>query len=147
MTGAPDLPTLAAIHAASFVNPRPWSAPELRALLDGTGAFLLAEPGGFLIGRAIADEAELLTLAVAPDRRRGGIGARLVAAFTAEARARGAETAFLEVAADNAAALALYRRHGFAQTGRRPRYYTDGPGAPVDALVLCRALPANSPKT
>ena len=147
MTDTPDLPTLAAIHAASFVNPRPWSAPELRALLDGSGTFLLAEPGGFLIGRAIADEAELLTLAVAPDRRRGGIGARLVAAFTAEAQARGAATAFLEVAADNTAALALYRRHGFAETGRRPRYYTDGPGAPVDALVLCRALPANSPKT
>ena len=147
MTGAPDLPTLAAIHAASFVNPRPWSAPELRALLDGPGAFLLTEPGGFLIGRTVADEAELLTLAVAPDRRRGGIGAHLVAAFTAKAQARGATTAFLEVAADNSAALALYRCHGFTETGRRPRYYTDGPGAPVDALVLCRALPANSPKT
>ncbi len=147
MTGAPDLATLAAIHAASFVNPRPWSAPELRALLDGTGTFLLAEPGGFLIGRTVADEAELLTLAVAPDRRRGGIGARLIAAFTAEALARGSATAFLEVAADNAAALALYRRHGFAETGRRRRYYADGPGAPVDALVLCRVLPANSPRT
>ncbi|MGL4278861.1 MAG: ribosomal protein S18-alanine N-acetyltransferase [Albidovulum sp.] len=135
-----DPATLAGIHAASFRNPRPWSADEIAAILSGTGTFLLTAPHGFLIGRAIAGEAELLTLAVAPDARRQGSGGRLLADFLAESARRGAESAFLEVAADNAAALALYRRHGFAEAGRRRGYYRDSPGEALDAIVMSRRL-------
>lgn len=116
--------------------PRPWSAAEITATLATAGAFLLTAEAGFLIGRVIADEAELLTLAVAPPARRAGTGQRLVEAFLSEARARGAAVAFLEVAADNAPALALYLGAGFAENGRRPRYYLDRDGSLHDALVM-----------
>lgn len=125
---------LAAIHAASFTNPPPWSARDLEASATGTGGFLLHEPQGFLIGRAIAGEAEVLTLATHPAARGQGIGGRLVADFLARA-AKAADTAFLEVAADNAAAIRLYVAAGFAQVGRRRGYY-----AGADALVMRRDL-------
>lgn len=140
MTAPADAEALAEIHRASFRNPRPWSADEIASILSGTGAFLLTEPGGFLIGRAIADEAELLTLAVAPEKRRQGAGARLVAAFMKESARLGAMTAFLEVAVDNAAAHALYRREGFAEAGRRRGYYRDSPGEAIDAVVMRRKI-------
>ncbi|MGB3315083.1 MAG: ribosomal protein S18-alanine N-acetyltransferase [Albidovulum sp.] len=139
MTTSPD--ELAAIHGAAFTTPRPWSAAEIADLLAGPGVFLITEPGGFLIGRAIADEAEVLTVAVLPDIRGQGLGTNLVATFLGEARARGAATAFLEVAADNLAARTLYARAGFAETGRRRHYYTTNGGNPVDALILSRPLP------
>jgi ribosomal-protein-alanine N-acetyltransferase len=78
----------------------------------------------------------LLTLAVDPAARRQGSGARLVAAFAAEARGRGATTAFLEVAATNAAAQALYAKAGWLAAGRRNGYYHAPDGTAEDALVL-----------
>ena len=128
------------IHAACFTLPRPWTAPEIKALLDSPHVFALIESGGFLLGRAVAGEAELLTLAVLPAARRQGLGARLVQAFLAEARARQSKQAFLEVAAGNTGAIALYERAGFAQVGRRKAYYTGADGQSDDALVLSRAL-------
>lgn len=132
---------LARLHAECFTVPRPWSAAEFAGLLDGPGVFLLTEgDAGFLMGRALAGEAELLTVAVAPAARRRGLGARLVARFLAEARARGAQSAFLEVAAGNAAARALYAAAGFAEAGRRRGYYRGPGGQAEDALVLAQAL-------
>lgn len=121
---------LAAIHAASFTHPPPWSAADLQSAATGAGAFLLREGPGFLIGRAIAGEAEVLTIATHPEARGQGIGGRLVTAFLEHAR-NDAETAFLEVAADNPAAIRLYTAHGFIEAGRRPRYYGQ-----ADALVM-----------
>ncbi len=125
---------LAAIHAASFTTPAPWSAPALQSATESAGGFLLRDGAGFLIGRAIAGEAEMLTLATRPDARGRGIGGRLVAAFLTKAT-ENADTAFLEVAADNAPALRLYTRHGFAIVATRRRYY----GA-TDAHVMRRDL-------
>lgn len=135
---------LAALHAACFTVPRPWGAGEFAELLARPETFLLHEPAGFLLGRALAGEAELLTLAVAPGARRTGTGRRLVAQFLAEAAARGAETAFLEVAEDNRAALALYAAAGFAPAGRRRRYYRRQDGSTLDALVMTRRLCAQA---
>lgn len=138
--GDADPAVLAAIHAAAFTRPPPWSAAAIGGVLASPGAFLCAMPEGFLIGRALAGEAEMLTLAVRPGARRQGIGRHLVAEFLRIAGACGTETAFLEVAADNPAAIALYRGSGFAETGRRRGYYR-GDGAPaVDALILSRVL-------
>ncbi len=131
---------MAAIHAASFSTPRPWSAAEIAELLASPLCFAITESAGFLIGRAVAGEAELLTLAVDPAARRAGQGARLVAGFLDTARMRGADSAFLEVAADNAAAIALYNRAGFARAGLRRGYYATPQGKALDALVMTREL-------
>ena len=141
------LDDLAAIHAASFTTPAPWSADQIAATLAAPGAFLLTAPQGFLIGRVIADEAELLTLAVAPAARRQGSGAVLVARFARAAAERGAATAFLEVAADNTAAQALYAGAGWQRAGLRRGYYRRPDGAAaLDALILTRRLdPARPP--
>lgn len=132
---------LAALHARCFVAPPPWSEASFVALLADPAAFLCTDPQGraFLLGRVIADEAELLTLATAPDARRLGLARNLLAGFDAEIRARGARTAFLEVAEDNFAALALYTRAGWQTAGRRPGYYHRPNAAPVAALILCKS--------
>jgi ribosomal-protein-alanine N-acetyltransferase len=131
---------LAALHGACFTTPRPWTAPEFAALLALPGVFLCGDGAGFVLGRAIAGEAELLTLAVAPLQRRRGRGTALLAAFEAAARAGGATRAFLEVAAGNAAARALYGRAGWQQTGLRRGYYRHPDGHAEDAIVLARLL-------
>ncbi|MEJ0018327.1 MAG: GNAT family N-acetyltransferase [Acetobacteraceae bacterium] len=126
-------PALAAIHAAAFPPREAWGADAISLQLALPGAFGLVDSrGGMLLGRVAADEAEVLTLAVAPAVRRQGIGAALLAAAKAAAAARGARALFLEVATNNAAALALYLRAGFIEVGRRRRYYADS----SDALVL-----------
>lgn len=109
-------------------------------LLASPQVFCLESGEGFLLGRVVADEAELLTLAVAPAARRRGVAGGLVEGFLAEARRRGAATAFLEVAADNDAARRLYQRAGFAPAGRRRGYYHGASGGTVDALILSRTL-------
>jgi ribosomal-protein-alanine N-acetyltransferase len=132
--------TLAALHSRAFTTPRPWSADEIAALLQGAGVFCLGDVRGFVMGRAIAGEAEVLTLAVAPDQRRQGVARDLMHRFADHARDAGAEAAFLEVAADNDPAIALYLSLGYAQAGRRKGYFETPQGARVDALVLTKSL-------
>ncbi len=131
---------MAAIHAACFTTPKPWSAAEIARTLDSAFVFVLTEPSGFLIGRVVAGEAELITLAVDPSARKRGTGGRLVDGFLAEAKVRGAESVFLEVAANNLPAQSLYARKGFEPKGKRRGYYQTPTGARLDALVLARAI-------
>jgi [ribosomal protein S18]-alanine N-acetyltransferase len=131
---------MAALHGLCFVAPKPWSAAEFESLLTDPLAFALTEAEGLLLGRAVAGEAELLTLAVAPQARRRGIGAKLVVRFLYQARLRGAEEAFLEVASGNTAARTLYRAHGFSEVGLRRNYYQHPDGRMEDALILRRAI-------
>lgn len=131
---------LAELHAACFTTPRPWNEAEFRDLMRGPGTFLLNENRGFLLGRVIAGEAELLTLAVDPKGRRNGTGRALVERFAQEAEALGAESAFLEVSAENDAARALYAATGWKESGRRKGYYRSPEGDRIDALVLTLPL-------
>lgn len=132
---------LAALHAHCFTTPRPWTAAEFAAFLADPLVFLLVEgDAGLVLGRAVAGEAELLTLAVAPEARQRGLGRKLVSRFLYQARLRGADSAFLEVAEDNAPARALYSRAGFIEAGRRRGYYQAPDGRAIDALVLRRRL-------
>lgn len=132
---------LAALHARAFRTPPPWTTADFDSLLADPLVFLLVEgDAGFLLGRTVAGEAEILTLAVAPDARRLGLGRKLVARFLYQARLRGAEYAFLEVSAENAPALALYESAGFIPAGRRRGYYQTPEGQRTDALVLRRDL-------
>lgn len=136
----PDPLRLAAIHSAAFTHPRPWSAAEIAGLIAGPGGFVIERPAGFVLGRVILDEAELLTIAVEPMARRQGIGADLLAGFEATAQARGASRALLEVAADNPAAQTLYAGAGWRIAGRRRGYYRDPSGQPVDAVLMERTF-------
>jgi len=135
--GLGDAPVLAALHAAAFEAGERWDTAAIATLLGLPGAFGLHIPGaGFVLARVAADEAEILTLAVIPPARRRGHAGALLAGAMAGALLRGAGTMFLEVSDHNAAARALYAQAGFAEAGRRRRYYADG----SDALVLRRAL-------
>jgi [ribosomal protein S18]-alanine N-acetyltransferase len=78
---------------------------------------------GFLIGRRVADQAEVLNLAVATNHRRKGQGTALLEAALDEFGLRGAKTVYLEVRESNTGAVAFYEKHGFAKTGRRKDYY------------------------
>jgi len=129
---------LAALHATAF--PTPWGVAAFEALLDQDGVFALEATDGFILMRAVADEAEILTLAVRPAARRQGLAARLLTECATAAAARSATRLFLEVAADNAGALALYGGAGFALAGRRPGYYARPGGGHEDALILALNL-------
>ena len=87
------------------------------------------------MGRAVAGEAELLTLVVESAARRRGIGRALLVRFEIAAYQNDARDAFLEVAADNTAALTLYQAAGWQEVGRRSGYY-----AGIDALLLRKSL-------
>ena len=128
---------LAAIHATAFPPGEAWSAAMFAAQLGLPGVFaLVCQDGGVLVTRVAADEAEILTLAVIPPARRGGLGRALVQQAAAQARDAGAARLFLEVGSANAAARALYERCGFRPVGLRRRYYADGGDAVVMALDL-----------
>jgi ribosomal-protein-alanine N-acetyltransferase len=128
---------LAIVHAEAFPADGRWTAGAIAGLLAIPQCFGLLHPeGGMLLGRSAADEAEVLTLAVAPEARRRGIGAALLARAAGEARRRGARSLFLEVSETNAPARLLYGAAGFAEIGRRRRYYADGGDALVMKLTL-----------
>lgn len=139
-----DLATLAALHAQCFAEG--WSGASFAQLLATPGAFAFlavadGTPQGFVLARATAGEAEILSLGVLPGMRRGGYGAALVRAAAVCAGEAGARRLFLEVGAGNEAARHLYRRLGFGEVGRRPRYYRRESGGFEDALILARDLP------
>ena len=133
--------TLADLHDRAF--DRPWSAEEFEVLLKGPGAFaVLGEadaPKGFILCRAVAGEAEVLTVAVDPAARRRGWGAALVEMAAGIAWEAGALEMFLEVASDNLAAIKLYETTGFQRVGLRKGYYPHPDGA-KDAVVMRRTL-------
>ena len=131
---------LAATHAAAFAPERGWSAEEMAALLSDRGAVVAGEPDAFVLGRVTLDEAEILTVATRPALRRQGHAARALAAFERAAWQAGAVVIFLEVAADNAPAQALYAAAGYVPAGRRKGYYARATGPRVDALILRKSM-------
>ncbi len=137
---ADDVAAMADIHAAAFDAGAAWNAVSIRKLLETPATFALVSdtenPAGFIMMRAVAGEAEILTLAVDPGNRRRGIARALVLGGLATALAAGCETVFLEVAADNDAAAALYRSLDFEPAGERKAYYARPGGSPVDARIL-----------
>jgi len=138
-----DGPALAEVHAAAFDEP--WPAADISRFAADRGGFALAvedEIGavaGFILCRMMAGEAEVLTLAVRPAARRQGIARALLTAAMSLAEAS-ATAMFLEVAADNPGAVALYEQAGFERVGRRAGYYGRAEAPSVDALVMRRAL-------
>lgn len=132
---------LAKLHAACFDEaPRPWTAEEFREVLASPRLVLAGADRGFAVVQVIADQAELLTIAVDPAARGQGIGTGLMTLVCEMAHARGAVELFLEVDATNAAARALYAKTGFTISGQRRNYYRRKDGTATDALVMARPL-------
>jgi len=140
-----------AAHAIRQMSP--WDAASVAAILqespeashwsvnaivesagNGVGwvAVLDGQISGFLIGRAVADEFEILNMAVRPEHRRRGIASLLIKTALEWSRSGGASSAHLEVRASNTAAIAIYVRHGFVARGRRADYYK----SPVEDAIL-----------
>jgi [ribosomal protein S18]-alanine N-acetyltransferase len=136
-----DLPGIELILEAS-PEAASWSMEALADALRRHGAYFFAARGeqgiaGFICGRKVADEAEILNLAVRPGLRKRGIGAALVSKLLHTFGLEPVTRVFLEVRESNAPAVALYKDLGFQQIGRRPNYYENPSEA---ALVLARQL-------
>lgn len=140
--GAADAEALAALHEIAIAPS--WTATEIAWMLDPPGLGLLAHDdrgiAGFVLARAVADEAEILTLAVRPDERRRGVASSLINRLLGDLRARKVAALFLEVAEDNRAALGLYLQFGFVETGRRRGYYERAGAGAADAIVMSRSI-------
>jgi len=138
-----DVPAIAAIEARAFSDPWPASAflellerphARLRGAFDANGTLC-----GYCVLLHVMDEGEIANIAVAPERRRRGIAARLLDDALEAAREMGLAALFLEVRMSNDAARNLYDSRGFEPVGRRRAYYRE----PLeDALVLRWERPA-----
>lgn len=138
---------MASLHRETFS--RPWTDGEFHDMLAqqtvfgfvsrelrwGKGRIL-----GFVLARAAAGEAEILTISVTPDWQGHGIGRKLMDAVLSRAHGDRVESVFLEVDETNRPAVALYRRLGFFEVGGRPDYYRDKAGRKTSALVMRRDL-------
>jgi ribosomal-protein-alanine N-acetyltransferase len=144
--GALDLDRAARLHRDAFapMGERPWTRQDMAELLatPGGGGLILQIDGddaGVVLWRTMADEAELLTLAVSAQHRRRGVAGALLRAVIERSRRQGARQLFLEVGVDNPGAHSLYSQAGFVEVGRRAAYYRRPTGF-ADALVLRLAL-------
>ena len=141
--GSSDLDAVTEVMSDAFDERfgEAWTRSQCAGILPMPGVQLvLARDGagglaGFSLFRTIADEAELLLLAVAPDYRRQGIGRRLLDHFIDRARDCGAGRVHLEVREGNPAVI-MYREAGFNFAGRRRKYYRGRFGGEFDALTL-----------
>jgi len=131
-----DIPELVSITEESTQSAN-WCKESYEKLskLEGFLAFVNDTAGcisGFVVGRQVADEGEILNLAVRRQNRRRGEGHGLLLAILEQLHGRGVNKVFLEVRESNEAGIAFYEKMGFARTGRRPGYYRE----PEEAAVL-----------
>ena len=133
---------MAEIHAASF--DKGWDALEMSAHTAKDICLGLGDPlSAFIICSKVEDESEILTIATHPDQRQRGLGRTLLDCMLQHLTEQGVKSLFLEVAEDNLAAQALYRRAGFSPIGRRPAYYRRSQGR-VAALTFALKLDADA---
>ena len=127
-------------HAVHF---NPWSTEffkkQLAASAQGLLSYLGELPVGYLIYQQVIDEIEILNMATAKNQQNHGYASALLEHFMLEARARDVQQVYLEVAKDNDAALTLYRKFLFQQTGLRTNYYQRDTGR-CDAILMARKL-------
>jgi ribosomal-protein-alanine N-acetyltransferase len=123
-----------------------WTRSQCAGILPMSGVSLVVAREverdsviGFSLARTVADEAELLLLAVDPSRHRQGVGQLLLDDFMQRARTAGAKRVHLEVR-DGNAAVEMYLRAGFTRVGTRSNYYHGASGSRFDALTLSQEL-------
>lgn len=123
------------------VFPYPWSrANFVDSVASGYDCWTVRAQDGALVGYYLLmyalDEAHLLDVALAAGRQRQGLGRELLDRIAARAQERGMASVLLEVRPSNERALAVYRRYGYEQIGRRKGYYPAGPAGREDAIVM-----------
>jgi len=128
-------------HAKSFPAGKGWITADFQTYFDRDTTIIGGDAASFVLGTAILDEAEILTVATDPPVQRQGKARAALQDFVNHAEARGVSRIFLEVAADNAPALALYAHAGFAQTSLRKGYYRRADAPNCDAIVMQLILP------
>ncbi len=138
---AGDAAACARLHAESFFHG--WSVQEFENLIaaptsisDGSFAAANNDLLAFVVSRLVADEAEILTIATARSARRKGIAGSLLETHVQTLARAGARKLLLEVADDNHAALALYRKFDFRPVGSRPAYYRRENGQTASAQIM-----------
>ena len=129
----------AELHRSGFASP--WATAEFESLLASASVIAdgIGTPGplkGFVLSRRAADEAEILSIAVDPSARKKGLATTLLGSHISRLSRNGVAALFLEVDVSNAPALALYRRFGFREVGKRPAYYARPDGTRANALIL-----------
>jgi ribosomal-protein-alanine N-acetyltransferase len=139
-----DADTIAKLHAQGFY--RGWPREDFASYIMGEGTPLYVacdgkrRIAGFAMLRHLGEEAELITIAVDKKWRGKGIGLALMRALFDDLLMSPAKKLFLEVAADNVAALRLYGKLGFAKISERKGYYPRPDGTPATAIVMAREL-------
>ena len=124
---------LAELHKQCFPD-RPWSASDF-ADLKKSGCEIIASDNGFIVWRVVADQAEIISIGVAPHARRNGIAGALILLMEQELKKSSIVNVFLEVSEVNSPAKKLYEKYGFKPTGRRPKYYNG-----TDAIIMQKDL-------
>jgi [ribosomal protein S18]-alanine N-acetyltransferase len=138
-----DAPKLAQLHGASFH--RGWGETEFESMLSERNTLVHRlrigrKIVGFAVSRMAADEAEILSIAVAASHRGRGLSRNLLLTHLGHLAGRGVRTVFLEVEENNQPARRLYERAGFGVAGRRERYYQQPDGEQLNALLMRRDL-------
>ncbi|MDO4641482.1 MAG: ribosomal protein S18-alanine N-acetyltransferase [Neisseria sp.] len=136
---ADDCATLAAIDQAG--NPSPWSTAQFASALQNRYDRILVaqeanEITAFIVWHTLFETSELHLIATTPTHRGRGIASMLMAEWFQTGIAQNVTRYYLEVRAGNTAAQALYRKHGFIETGRRRAYYSQPNGSREDALIM-----------
>jgi ribosomal-protein-alanine N-acetyltransferase len=146
--GAKDHDAVMAVMNSAFGDRfgEAWTRSQLAGILPMAGVTLTLarepETGdgiGFSLVRTVADESELLLIAVLPDQHRRGVGGRLLDDFMDRARNDGVQRVHLEVR-DGNPAVEMYEKAGFAGVGRRHNYYRGRDGQRFDAITLAKQL-------
>lgn len=124
-----DVPAVAQLDQLAFTLPWTERSFHFEVTSNPASRCWVAEQAGRIVGVVVAwlliDEVHIATIATHPDVRRQGIARALLAHVLKLGAEEGAVSSFLEVRAGNLVAQAMYRKFGYEETGRRPRYYKD----------------------
>lgn len=124
---------IVALHKQCFPD-KPWSESDFMELKK-SGCEIVASKNGFIVWRTTADEAEIITIGVAPNMRRSGIAESMILLMEQELKKQNVVNIFLEVSEVNYPAKKLYEKLGFKAVGKRPKYY-DG----TDAIIMSKGI-------
>ena len=131
---------MAKLHLLSGSLTRPWSESEYKILLSTDTIRFFYVENGFLVGRLIGPDAEILNVIIHPKYRRLGKARYLIDKFEKEAKEEGSSKCFLEVAESNSRANKLYQSLNYLSVGKRKNYYDFVDGRKDNALILAKEI-------